>query len=88
MGDLFNSMVEHLAGQRRATRLAHYPEGERTEDVPLSMPRGGKKDPRLEQPDVLDAMGKAASGYRSVRDSLAGMERAHDKAYAASHRKR
>jgi hypothetical protein len=81
MSDMINNLVDVMV-QRRATKKANYPEGERTEDVDLPMPRGGRRDPRLpkEQPDVLAAMGKAAGGYRSVRDSLAGMERARDRA--------
>lgn len=73
--------------QANATRGVHFPGGQMQQDIPLPMPPGGQVDPMLppEPPDVLGAMGKAAGGYRSIRDSLAGMERARD---AAGNQKR
>lgn len=47
-------------------------EGRRTGDIALPLGKG-KRDPRLDKPDVLGALGKAAEGYKSLQaKGLAG----------------
>lgn len=77
--------------QAKAVREVEFPGGEMEQDIPLPMPPGGRMDPALmaaQPPDVLGAMGKAASGYRSLRDTLGGMERARDRVTNESRQKR
>jgi len=78
LGRMRDEMVDMLTHRRLGlpNRGKRPPE----DAADIELPNSGRTDPRLDQPDVLGAMGAAAKGYRTVRDTFANQERARDKA--------